>query len=398
MRQVLVIHYDEIALKGGAREWFEQQLSRNIRHAIGGKRAGAVKRLYGRLLLIPAEGVPATGLAERIRLLPGVASAMPAFEVPDDFDRILAAVEAVLPRDGVRTFGVRARRGDKSYPRSSQEIGRDAGAFVVGLRGWEVDLGKPDLWIRIEVSNGKALVGAERFLGPGGLPVGASGKGIALLSGGIDSPVAAWMMMTRGLRLTLLHFHSAPFTSGASQDKVRELGRVLAQAQPGIDLVMIPFAEPIQQAIVESAESRYRVLLYRRFMLRIAERAARESGAGCLVTGEALGQVASQTLENLTAVSAAGALPVLRPLIGMGKGRIVELARALGSYDISIRPHDDCCTYLMPDRPATRSTAEELAAAESGLEVADLVERTWQARSVERFDLPPWAVSAPPAS
>jgi thiamine biosynthesis protein ThiI len=200
---------------------------------------------------------------------------------------------------------------------------------------------------------------------------------VALLSGGIDSPVAAWMMMTRGLALTLVHCHSAPYTSGASQEKVRELARSLTRFQPRIELLMVPFADPIQTAIVAQTPARYRVVLYRRFMLRMALQAALARRAKAIVTGEALGQVASQTIENMTAVEAVASLPVLRPLVGLGKGSIIERARQIGTYRISIQPHEDCCGYLMPRNPATRTDAAELDEVERSLDIADLVRRTW---------------------
>jgi thiamine biosynthesis protein ThiI len=267
---------------------------------------------------------------------------------------------------------------DKTYPIRSEEFSARVGSFVLECRpGWSVDLRHPELPVRIDIVNRRALVTVRRHEGSGGLPVGVSGRGMLLISGGIDSPVAASLMLRRGLRLDLLHFHSAPFTGTASQEKVREVARLLLPMQPSIELLMVPFAEPIQKQIVEKTPSRYRVILYRRFMARLAVLAARATGASCLVTGESLGQVASQTIENLTTIEATTDLPILRPLIGMGKTQIIDEARRLGSFEISLEPHDDCCSYLMPRHPMTRTTPGELEEVEEGLEVGRLVAATW---------------------
>ena len=385
LRKTLVIHYDEIALKGRNRGAFEDHLVRGVREITRDLGPVSVQKLYGRILVRGKDSeLPLPALAARVTLLPGVRYVLEGGETGQDFDAILQAIEDSLPpQEAVGTFGVRAKRGDKSYPLRSGEIERRAGAHVLERRSWDVDLVDPDFWVRIEIVNGRGLVCTERHEGPGGLPTGASGRGVALLSGGIDSPVAAWMMMTRGLRLTGLHFHSAPYTNQRSQEKVRDLARHLARFQPSFELTMIPFAEPIQQAIVTSAPQKYRVILYRRFMMRLAAHAAAAAKAGCIVTGEALGQVASQTVENMATVEAASSLPVLRPLVGMGKAKIIDVARRIGTFDTSIEPHDDCCSYLMPRSPATRSNSDELDEVERVFDVTALVEESWANRQSE---------------
>lgn len=385
MQETLVIHYDEIALKGRNRGAFEGHLVRALHDVTQDLGPVSVQRLYGRMLVRSKSDT--LGLAEvaaRVSLVPGVRYVLEGLETGQDWERILEAVEATLPpQDSASTFGVRAKRADKDYPLRSAEIERRAGAHVIERRAWTVDLGQPDLWVHIEIVNGRGLVCTKRHEGPGGLPTGASGRGVVLLSGGIDSPVAAWMMMTRGLRLSGLHFHSAPYTNRRSQEKVIDLARHLLRFQPKFELTMIPFAEPIQQAIVTAAPQKYRVILYRRFMMRLAGRAAAAQKASCIVTGEALGQVASQTVENMATVEAASSLPVLRPLVGMPKASIIDIARRIETFDTSIEPHDDCCSYLMPRSPATRSMPDELDEVERVFDVPALVEETWENRQTE---------------
>ncbi|HYC78505.1 MAG TPA: tRNA uracil 4-sulfurtransferase ThiI, partial [Planctomycetota bacterium] len=281
----------------------------------------------------------------------------------------LAVAAPLGPR---RTFAVRVKKADSGYAYGASETERLLGAEVCARTDWKVDLGDPEVTLRVEIVNGKGFVAARRLDGPGGLPYGTTGHGLALISGGIDSPVAAWLMMGRGLKVSAVHFHSAPFTTAASQDKVKELLRVLTRRQPSIDAAFVPFAETVQRRIVEAAPSRYRVVLYRRFMVRIAGALAEAAGATCLVTGDALGQVASQTIANLATVDAASPLPVFRPLIGLSKERIMDEARRIGTYDVSIQPDEDCCAYLMPRDPAAATTHAELLEVEKALEVESM--------------------------
>lgn len=385
LQQTLVIHYDEIALKGRNRGMFERQLIDTLREACAELGHVEVRKLYGRFLLRPADG--STDLApyiHRIQPIPGIAYVLEAIETAAEMPTVRDAVTSVIPeQSGAASFGVRVKRADKNFPMRSLELERELGAHVLDQRSWQVDLKEPDVWVRVEIVNGRALVATKRHDGFGGLPVGASGRGVVLLSGGIDSPVAAWMMMNRGLRLSAVHFHSAPYTNQRSQEKVRDLAKLLLRFQPQLQLTMFPFAEPIQQTIVKEAPQRYRVILYRRFMMRLAERAARAKRASCLVTGEALGQVASQTIENMATVEAVAGLPILRPLVGTSKAQIIETARRIGTFETSIEPHDDCCSYLMPRSPATRSTPEELADVEKVFDIDGLVDTTWDNREVE---------------
>ena len=231
----------------------------------------------------------------------------------------------------------------------------------------------------------------RRTPGPGGLPVGVGGKATCMISGGIDSPVAAWLMMKRGMRLDFIHFHSVPRTDPASLEKVVDLLRILIRYQGPARLAMVPLL-PIQEQIAARCPAEFRVLLYRRFMLRLAEQSTRRFRSDAIITGEALGQVASQTIQNLRAVEAVASIPVLRPLISLDKPEIIHRARRIGTYEISILPHFDCCSFLLPDKPATRSTAAELAEAENALDIQDLIEDAVAGTEIRKIDDPvPWS-------
>ncbi len=255
---------------------------------------------------------------------------------------------------------------------NSQELNIKLGAFVNETFGKKVDLTNPDVTFYVEVFFGGALVYTERRPGPGGLPTGTQGQVAVMLSGGIDSPVAAYRIMKRGATIVAIHFHSYPFTTRASIDKVKELVGILSQYGGPIKLYLVPLAEA-QKAVVQNCEERYRVLLYRRLMVRIAEAIAQKEGVQALVTGESLGQVASQTLENIAVTDSATDLPVFRPLIGYDKEEIINEARRMGTYEISILPHDDCCTLMMPKNPATRARLSDVEREEAKLDIPALV-------------------------
>ncbi len=273
---------------------------------------------------------------------------------------------------------------------TTPEIERAVGTFVQEKTGWPVRLHDPDLTIHILVDENGLFTWTRRVPGPGGLPLGVSGRGSCLLSGGIDSPVAAYMMMKRGMRLDFVHFHSVPRTDPASLEKVHDLVRILNRYQGRARLAMVPLLE-IQEQIAARCPASLRVLLYRRFMLGLSERVARRFKGRALITGESLGQVASQTIENMAAVEAVASLPVLRPLIGLDKQQIINIARMAGTFELSIQPHFDCCSFLMPENPATKSHADELHAAEAQLDVTTLVNDALERTEVFRInDVAAW--------
>jgi tRNA uracil 4-sulfurtransferase len=389
MHEVLVVHYDEIALKRRRRPYYEKRLLTGIHNALRDLPRSVIECLHDRVVVFRGKTeIPVELLRDRLSTVFGVRYLLEGLLTASDGESLRAAMlRIVAERQDVRSFGVRVRRLVGHGGRTSIEIAAELGGFIVEKTGWAVDLTAPDLWFDVVFLGPRALVSGRRVEGPGGLPVGTTGHGVALLSGGIDSPVAAWLMMRRGLKLSVVHFHSAPFTDRASQEKVRDLALALTRYQPTIEMASIPFAD-LQQTLVAATPARYRVVLYRRFMVRIAEALARAVGATCLVTGDALAQVASQTVENLGTIDAAASMPVLRPLIGMGKSEVIGLGRTLGTYEISIRPHDDCCAFLLPEHPATATTAAELLEVERDLPIAEMVAAAVARREVStvRFE------------
>jgi thiamine biosynthesis protein ThiI len=368
----LLIHYGEIALKGKNRSIFEKMLADNVRIALKGADVRGVDVMHGRLIIRFKSDSDVSSLIPNVKHVFGAANVASALRVGPDLEEIRQAVFHLIKGKKPESFAVRARRSDKGFPLSSQQINERIGALVNQKYSWRVDLGNPDLTIGIEALRDRVYVFVDRIRCVGGLPVGMSGKVGCLISGGIDSPVAAWRMMKRGCIPLFIHFHSAPFTTAASQDKTEELVERIMRGQPPATLAMVPLG-PIQQKIVISVPAKYRVILYRRFMVRIACAVARKHKAQALASGEALSQVASQTLSNLATIDAVSSLPILRPLIGYDKQEIVDEAREIGTYELSIQPHDDCCSFLMPRNPVTRTTIRELDGVERSLDVESLV-------------------------
>ena len=381
----VVLHYAEVALKGRNRPRFEERLLRNAADALRGLAEPRLRRLYGRLLIEVPDSTDFEALGRRLARVYGIAYFARATLAEPTFEAIEQAVDAFTEGRTFRTFGVRARRPEKRHPFTSAELSVRLGRHVERRTGARVDLESPDLWIRVDVLANEAILLHDRMPGPGGMPVGTAGPVVALISGGIDSPVAAALALKRGCELCFAHFHSAPYTSSASQDKVRELvGRLAASNGPS-RLYLIPFAE-LQQTLVRETPAQPRIVLYRRFMLRVAERLGARTRARALVTGESLSQVSSQTLANLDSINRAATLPVLRPLIGMDKDEIVRRARELGTYEISIEPDEDCCSYLMPRRPATWTEPEAIEQVERALDAKGLVEAILERTVEERIE------------
>jgi len=368
-----LLHYHEVSLKGRNRARFEQILLSRVQEALVGLDL-KVSRIPGRILVRNVPEAKREEVKERLSKVFGLANFAFALEAEPELERLAELALLLIPGD-VKTFRVSAKRGNKKLPFTSIEAEREVGGRIIAKTGLKVDLKHPELTVFLEFALDRAWVYTSRlrYPGPGGLPVGASGKVMTLLSGGIDSPVAAWRVMKRGAKSAFVHFHSYPHTDFASAVKAKREAEVLAAWQGGARLYLVPLAG-VQAEIFAKSPEKYRTLLYRRFMLRIAHRLAEREGAGALVTGDALGQVASQTLENLHAVSKAVDALVLRPLIGMDKVEVIEEAKRIGTYEISILPQQDCCSFLEPRRPATRATPEELAAAEAELDVPALVE------------------------
>ncbi len=390
----VIVHYQEIALKGRNRPWFVERLLTNIRAAMAGLDGVKVRALMGRIELQHASHDDWPQVRERLSRLPGIANYLRAVPAAWDFEAICETVLGELGEVEADSFRVTARRADKRFPLTSPQIERDLGGRIKAAKGWRVDLEQPALTVRVEVLGDRAFCCLRKEPGAGGLPSGVSGRVACLLSGGIDSPVAAWRMIKRGCRVRFIHFHSYPILSRTSQDKVAEIAALLTRYQLESRLYVVAFGE-IQRQVVLAVPPPLRVVIYRRLMLRIAERIAHASGSAALVTGEAVGQVASQTLDNMTVIGKAASLPVLRPLVGMDKDEIIHEARRLGTYEVSIIPDEDCCTLFTPKHPATRASARQVDEAEAALPVNMLVEDA--AAKAERHDLrfPPAAPGGP---
>ena len=384
----LIGRYHEIALKGRNQWRFVDQLKQNLRAIFADYRLGNMRSVGPRLLVQLPETLSDEIAAERAALLFGLQN----FSLSHATDRDVASMsrEAIKRATGSRakTFAVRTRREDKRFAMNSVEIDRAVGGDVQEALGFEVDLGHPELTISIEIMNDAAYVSAGKIPGAGGLPVGISGRGLALLSGGIDSPVAAHRMMKRGLALDFVHFHAHPLVSSASRDKAADLAAHLTRWQARSTLMLVPFGN-LQREIVANTLRPLRVVLYRRFMLRIASALAQRSRATVLITGESLGQVASQTLENMAVIEKAAAFPILRPLVGMDKNEIVDQARRLGTFETSILPDQDCCTLFVPAHPETRARIEAVEAAESRFDIARMIDDAVRNTEVARFSFPP---------
>ncbi|MEO6213115.1 MAG: tRNA uracil 4-sulfurtransferase ThiI [Vicinamibacterales bacterium] len=383
----IILHYQEIALKGNNRPWFVSRLARNLRLATKDVGVREVRVLMGRFQLLLDETADWSAVRDRVSHVFGVANFAIAGRAPLDIDAITHDILTALADREPCTFRVSARRADKRFPLSSPEIEREVGGRIREALNWTVDLSNPDLTIHVEALTSEAFYYFGKERGAGGLPVGTSGRVACLLSGGIDSPVAAWRMMRRGCRVLFVHFHSYPILSRASQEKAQELVRLLTRFQYDSKLFLVPFGE-IQQQVVLAVAPPLRVVIYRRLMMRIAEAIARRSRAQALVTGEVVGQVASQTLENMSVIDQVVSMPVLRPLVGLDKDEITAEAQRLGTFPISIIPDQDCCTLFTPKHPATKAKIWDVDAAESGLPIEEIVARAVNAAVVEQSHFP----------
>lgn len=373
MRPCVVVHYHEVGLKGRNRPFFLSTLEENLRQGTAGLGVKQIERASGRILLWLEPDAPWEPLRARIARVFGVVNFARGYAVQPALDTLIRSVVHRLPEaKPFNTFAVRARRAFKDLPLSSREIAVNLGAAVQAASGAGVNLSAPDMTIHVEVLPQFALFFFDKVRGPGGLPVGCSAPVTVLLSGGIDSPVAACRMLKRGSRAVLVHFHSFPYLNNASQEKARELSQVIRGYQGDTVLYLVPLGE-IQRQIVVACPAPYRVVLYRRFMVRIAEELGKRHGAQALVTGDSLGQVASQTIENLTAIDDAATQIILRPLVGMDKQEIADEAERIGSYAISIQPDQDCCALFVPANPSIHTDLNGIRNAESVMDVESLV-------------------------
>lgn len=384
----IVVHYKELSLKGRNRPWFVQILVRNLRQALRGQDVTSIRSIMGRIEIDLGPEASFDAVRERVREVFGIANFSLAGRGTHDFQELADAILADLGDRQVSSFRVSARRADKRFPFTSPQIEREVGGLIKMARGWKVDLDDAELTIHLEMLPDRSFYFFGKDPGAGGLPTGTSGKLTCLLSGGIDSPVAAYRMMRRGCTVSFVHFHSYPILSRASQEKVREIATLLTRHQQHSRLAMVAFGE-LQQQVVLAVPPELRVVIYRRLMLRIAERLARTWRSRALVTGEVVGQVASQTLENMTVIADVCGLEILRPLVGMDKDEISEQAGVIGTLPISNIPDQDCCTLFTPRNPATKARLPEVLRAESVLPIAEMVSGAVASATIEEFTFPP---------
>jgi len=383
---IFIVRCGEVALKGMNKPYFERMLVERIRKLLKKFDGISVKRHEGLIFVRADKSLDKQAIIKEISKVFGVASISPAYECESTMESIgEAAVEYMMEainERGVKTFKVEAKRADKNFPVKSPEIGRKIGAAVLkGCKVLSVDVHDPDCRLFVDVRHDKSYIYQDKIAGFGGLPLGTNGKGLTLLSGGIDSPVATWMMAKRGMMIEAIHFHSYPYTSQRAQEKVEDLASIVATYCGRFKMHVINLL-PIQEAIVENCPEEETTILVRRFMMRIAEKVAQKNDCGMLITGENLGQVASQTAESLIVTDASVKMPVMRPLIAMDKVDIMDIAQEIGTYETSIMPYEDCCTVFLPKHPATKPRLERILESESKLDCEALIDAAIEAEEI----------------
>lgn len=394
-QNIFIVRTGEVALKGMNKPYFERVLVQRIRAALKktneqskeeGNGGIDVYRHEGLIFIKSPKTIPEETIIKLVSRVFGVASISPAWECESNLDAIgEMAVKFMLKQieeRGVKTFKVFAKRADKTFPIKSPEIARIIGAKVlIGCKVLKVDVHNPEVRLHVDLRRGVSYIYDEKVAAIGGLPLGTNGRGLILLSGGIDSPVAAWMMARRGMLIEAVHFHSYPYTSKRAQEKVEKLAGIVASYSGRIRMHVINLL-PIQEQIVQHCPEEETTILVRRFMMRIAQEIARKNRCMMLITGEDLGQVASQTAEAITVTDACVDLPVLRPLIGMDKVDIMDKAREIGTYETSIEPFEDCCTVFLPKHPTTKPKLARIEQSESALDVDALVKAAVESEEI----------------
>lgn len=373
----ILCHYAEVGLKIGNRRFFENWLKQNIKASllrVISKEEFDIRKIHGRILVELKKDISKdkNNITRALSDTFGVAYFAFAKTVSQDIRLIREESLSILNENQFETFKIKARRPDHRFLLTAQQVNEDVGAFVLSKINKTVKLNDPDITCFIDIVQGVAYLYTEKIIGPGGLPTGANGKVVGLLSAGIDSPVATIMAMKRGASVILVHFHSVPMTTEDSIEKVKQLTEVLRRYQSRIHLYLVALTT-IQKEILVKTKEKFRILLYRRFMIRIAEMIAKKDKAKALITGESLGQVASQTLGNIAAIESVSTIPILRPLIGLDKQEIMDLAKHYGTYDISILPDQDCCSLFVPKNPATNAKKQYLDQEENNLNIDDLM-------------------------
>ncbi len=378
MKEIILIKNGELTLKGLNRSNFEDILIKNIRRRLKSLGEVDIRKAQSTIYIEPkSDDFDFAEALERVKLIFGIAAFSRACVCKKDMQDILTKSVEYLSGslENIKTFKVEAKRSDKNFPLTSPEICREVGGKLLSaFHHLKVDVHNPDIVVYVEIRDYYAYIRAEQIHGAGGLPVGTAGTASILISGGIDSPVAAWTMAKRGLRLNAIHFASPPYTSPRAEQKVKTLLSKVARYSGTINLAIVPFTE-IQDQIAKNCPEEYFTLIMRRMMMRISEKIAKDSGSLALITGESLGQVASQTLPALVTTDYVTNMPVLRPLIGMDKEEIITISRNIDTFETSILPFEDCCTVFTPKHPKTRPTLESCEVAENALDIDTLIEK-----------------------
>lgn len=363
---IILLKYGEIALKGLNKPVFEKQLVQNVKKAVAPLGKFSVIKSQSMIYVEPSEdGVDMDAAAERLKKVFGIVNICPAArceKTMEDIEKTTVECLKEMDTEG-KTFKVETKREDKQFPMNSPQISKHMGGVILkNVKGLSVDVHNPDILVQIEVRK-QAFIFTRKINGAGGMPIGTAGKAALLLSGGIDSPVAGYMIAKRGVRLDAVHFHSHPYTSDRAKEKVIELAKIMTEYTGNIRLHIIPFTD-IQLDIIEKCPKEYLTIIMRRLMMRIAEKIAVKNGAKALITGESIGQVASQTMESLAVTDNSVDMPVFRPCIGMDKEEIVAISKKIDTYETSILPYEDCCTIFVPKHPKTKPTIQEIEEAE----------------------------------
>ncbi|MBE6689772.1 MAG: tRNA 4-thiouridine(8) synthase ThiI [Ruminococcaceae bacterium] len=381
MKEIILCKYGEIVLKGANRKYFEDTLVKEMRYRASNFGKFSITNIQSTMTIEPQDDFcDLDGMFESAKRLFGIAAVSRAAVAEKSMEDIMAITKSYIPAflEGKRTFKVEAKRSDKTFPLSSPEISREVGgAILSAMPRMRVDVHHPDVTVRVEVRERAAYIHAGQELGAGGLPVGTNGKGLLLLSGGIDSPVAGWMMAKRGVRLEAVYFESIPYTSEQARQKVLDLAALVARWSGSI-MVHVVSLTKIQEELVRNCDEDYFTLLLRRYMMQIANMVAEKQGCQALITGESLGQVASQTMHALNVTNAIAKYPVFRPVIGMDKEEIVQIARRIDTFETSILPFEDCCTVFTPRHPKTKPVLEKVEEQERKLPFDELCREAFE--------------------
>ena len=377
MYNILIVKYGEIGVKGKNRYIFENKLIKNVKNILKPIGKFNVYKEYGRIY-VDLDGYDYEEVVEEVKKVFGIVGVCPAVRAEKDYNLLKELALKMLEEkieQGYKSFKVDSRRGDKDFKLTSQEMSLDIGGYLVSQVKDKiaVDVRNPEVKIHCELRQNHVMVYSDTIPGYGGLPLGTNGRAMSLLSGGIDSPVASWMVAKRGMELECIHFHSYPFTSEKSQEKVRDLAQILAKYCGRVRLHKVNMLE-IQKSIGLNCKDEEMTIISRRFMMRIAERVAESRHCDALVTGESIGQVASQTIQGLTCTNASVKMPVFRPLIAMDKTEIIEVAQKIGTFETSILPEEDCCTVFSPKKPVTKPKLDRIEKSENKLDVEKLIQ------------------------